>query len=361
MSKKIISQALTFDDVSLKPGISRVPAHEVSTKTNLTKKIQLKIPLISAAMDTVTESNMAVEMAKLGGLGIIHRNLSPKEQVREVKKVKAKKLLVGAAIGTSGDFLKRTRMLVQAGVDVVSIDLAHGSTRWAKEAIEKIKKQFENIELIAGNVASYEGARFLARAGADAIKVGLGGGSICTTRLITGVGVPNITAIFEVQRALSGSDIPIIIDGGIRYSGDLIKAIAAGASCGMCGSLLAGTLETPGKIKERNGRRFKLYRGMSVKEAMNHRTQDRYYLKKENKAHTSQGVSGFIPYKGKVKRIIEVFTGGVRAGLENVGAKNFKELQEKAEFYQVSNAGSREGHAHDIQIIKNEINYSRTP
>ena len=359
--KKIIDKALTFDDVVLKPGIAEVPAHEVDISTKVTKKIGLKIPLVTAAMDTVTESQMALALARLGALGIIHRNLSIEEQAKEVEIVKNadKEMLVGAALGTSGDYLERAEALVKAGVDILSIDLAHASTRWGKDAVVEIKKRFEYVQLIAGNVATYDGAKYLAEAGADSIKVGIGGGSICTTRVITGVGVPNITAILEVKRALNNSGIPIIIDGGIRYSGDLVKAIAAGADAGMCGSMLAGTEEAPGEIKERDGRRFKLYRGMSVKEAMNKKTRDRYYTGKEKVEHTSQGVSGFIPYKGKVKPIIEVFTGGIKAGLENVGAKDLKELKEKGVFYQVTNAGAKEGHAHDIQVIKDEINYSR--
>lgn len=357
MDKKIIGEALTFDDVTLVPGISQVPAHEVDLKTRLTKKISLDIPLVSSAMDTVTGSAMALKMAELGGMGVIHRNLSVEEQVQEVCRVREKGVKVGAAIGTSGDYLTRASALAKAGVDVLVIDLAHGSTAWGKEAVKEIKKKFSEVELIAGNVATSEGAKYLADAGADAIKVGIGGGSICTTRIITGVGVPNITAIMEVRKALDG-EIPIIIDGGVRYSGDMVKALAAGADCGMCGSLLAGTEEAPGEVIDEDGKKFKLYRGMSVKEAMTERTRDRYYLKADKCAHTSQGVSGLVPFKGSVEAIIQVFVGGMKAGMENVGARNIAELQKKGTFYRVSDAGSREAHPHNIQIMKNELNYS---
>jgi IMP dehydrogenase len=372
LKNKIVGEALTFDDVTLIPNIAKVPACKVKTKAKVTKNISLEIPLISAAMDTVTESKMAIKMAQLGGLGVIHRNLSIKEQVEEIKKVKKakigkgaavskdKKLLVAAAIGTSGDYLKRVASLIEAGVDIISIDLAHGSTRWAKEAIIEIKKRFQEINIIAGNAADKAGAKYLADAGADSIKVGIGGGSICTTRVITGVGVPSITAILDVKEALSSYRLPIIIDGGLRFSGDLVKAIAAGADCGMCGSLLAGTNETPGKIVKRAGHRYKLYRGMSVKEAMNNRTRDRYYTKKRKKeAHTSQGVSGLVDYKGSAQIILEVFIGGVKAGMENIGVSSIKELQDKGRFYKVSDAGFKEGHSHDIRMVRNEINYSK--
>jgi len=357
MLKKIIGEALTFDDVTLVPGISEVPAHDVDLKTRLTKKITLDIPLVSSAMDTVTGSSMAQKMAELGGIGIIHRNLSIEEQGKEVRLVHDKGMKVGAAIGTSGDYLERAEALVAAGADVLVIDLAHGSTVWGKAATSEIKKRFPDSQLIAGNIATADGAKYLASAGADAVKVGIGGGSICTTRIITGVGVPNITAIMDVYDALGG-EIPIIIDGGVRYSGDMVKAIAAGADCGMCGSLLAGTEEAPGDVIEENGKKFKLYRGMSVKEAMTERTRDRYYLKKDKCAHTSQGVSGLVPFKGTAESIIQVFVGGMRAGMENIGAKNINELQNKGTFYRVSDAGSREAHPHNIQIMKNELNYS---
>jgi len=368
---KIIGDALTFDDVTLIPGIAKVPAHKVSTKSRLTKKINLEIPIISAAMDTVTGAKMAIRMAQLGGLGMIHRNLSIKEQAKEVEKVKKakaekgsaidknKKLLVAAAIGTSGDYLKRVEALANAGVDIVSIDLAHGSTEWARKAIFEIKKRFKDIGLIAGNAANYEGARYLADAGADSIKVGIGGGSICTTRVITGVGVPSVTAIIEVKRALASYNLPLIIDGGLRYSGDLVKAIVAGADCGMCGSLLAGTNEAPGRMIKKDGCKYKLYRGMSVKEAMNSRTKDRYYSKDNEEAHTSQGVSGLVACKGSAQTIIDVFIGGVKAGMENIGVANIKKLQENGKFYRVSDAGFKEGHPHDIRMVKNEINYSK--
>ncbi|MBD3244770.1 MAG: guanosine monophosphate reductase [Candidatus Moranbacteria bacterium] len=354
--KKIIGQALTFDDVIVAPGISQTPSFKIKVETKLTEKIHLKIPIISAAMDTVSESKMAIKMAELGGLSIIHRNLTVQDQVKEIKKVKEKKLKVGAAVGTSGDFLERSEKLIKAGCDILSIDLAHASTKWAKDAIIKIKRNFKDIQLIAGNVATYEGAKYLAQLEIDAIKVGIGGGSICTTRVVTGTGVPNITAIMEVKKALKGKSIPIIIDGGLRFSGDLVKALAAGADCVMAGSLLAGTDEAPGKILDIKGRKYKSYRGMSVLKAMNKKTRDRYYLDK-GKTHVSQGVSGLVPYKGKVEEVLEVLIGGVKSGMENAGVKNIKELQKKGRFYQISNSGLNEGHAHDILVTEKEKNY----
>jgi IMP dehydrogenase len=364
--EKVLARALTFDDVVLIPGLASVPADQVDLKTKVTKKIELKIPLLSAAMDTVTGWEMAKEMATLGGLGVIHRNLSVEEQAGEVAKVKAagEDLLVAAAIGTSGDFLERTDMLVAAGVSVIVIDLAHGATTWAASAVKAIKERFPDLEIIAGNVATREGAEFLLAAGVDGLKVGIGGGSICTTRIITGVGVPNITAITEVKKALAGTGVPLIIDGGLRYSGDLGKALAAGADCGMMGGVLAGTNEAPGEtVEKEDGLTYKTYRGMSVQEAMNNRTRDRYYqeepsAEKTEKVHTSQGVSGLVLSKGPVKTVVEIFLGGVRSGLENAGAKDIAELQEKGRFYQVSVAGSKEGHAHDIKIAHPEKNYS---
>ncbi|MBD3238857.1 MAG: guanosine monophosphate reductase [Candidatus Moranbacteria bacterium] len=355
---KIKGIALTFDDVNLIPGIARVPAHQVKLEVNLTKKIKLKIPILSAAMDTVTQAELAAELAKLGGLGVLHRNCTIEEQAQMVAQVKKQDLKVAAAIGTSQDFLKRTQALVKQGVDLICIDLAHGATSWAKQAIEEIKKKFK-VEILAGNVATFEGAQYLANTGADAIKVGIGGGSICTTRIITGVGVPNITAIRQAKKALVNQGIPIVIDGGIRYSGDIVKAIAAGADCAMCGNLLAGTQESPGQVVTIQGRKYKRYRGMSVKQAMNKRTQDRYYLKKEQKTHVSQGVSGMVNYKGALKKVIELLEGGLRSGMENAGSANIQELKEKTGFYQVTGSGEKEAHAHELKMIEQEENYSK--
>ncbi|MBD3299883.1 MAG: guanosine monophosphate reductase [Candidatus Moranbacteria bacterium] len=369
MNDKLIGQALTFDDVVIVPDISEVPAYETKVTSRLTRNIKLEVPLLSAAMDTVTEAGMALELAKAGGIGILHRNFSREDQVKEVVKFRDKvdedkksykRHYIGAAIGTSNGYLDQVEHLIKAGCDVICIDLAHGSTLWARKAIMEIKSRFSEIDLIAGNVATYAGASYLADAGCDAIKIGIGGGSICTTRVITGVGVPNITAIMEAKRAVMSTDIPLIIDGGIRYSGDIVKAIVAGADCVMCGSLFAATKEAPGElVKGDDGKNYKIYRGMSVKEAMNNRTRDRYYLKEDEKEHTSQGVTSLVPYKGEVKKIIEVLVGGIQSAMENVGARDFKELYEKGRFYQVTNAGSIEGHAHDVKIVKQELNYSK--
>jgi IMP dehydrogenase len=361
MENKIIDEAYTFDDVSLIPGIAEVPVSEIDLATKATKNTKLKIPILSAAMDTVSEAKMAIALSQMGGLSIIHRNLDIQEQAEEVKKVKTKnpKIKVGAAVGTSGDYLERVEALIEEGVDIICIDLAHGSTVWGKNALKAIKSKFK-VEVIAGNVVTKEGAEYLAEAGADAIKVGIGGGSICTTRIVTGTGVPNLTAIFNVKPVTEKYKIPLIIDGGIRYSGDVVKALAAGADAAMCGNVLAGTDQSPGEIMEINKEKYKTYRGMGSEEAANKRVKDRYYDEKSSKkVYTSQGVSGMIKYKGDVRKILEVFTGGIKSGMEVVGVKDVANLQEKARFYKVSNSGTSEAHPHNLNAIKNETNYSK--
>jgi IMP dehydrogenase len=495
-----VPEALTFDDVLLLPAKSDVVPANVITTTRLTRNIELRIPLISAAMDTVTESRMAIAMAQQGGLGIIHRNLTIDQQASEVDKVKrsesgmivdpitmspedrisdaldvmrryrisgvpvtknkrlvgiltnrdlrfetrtdipisevmtkenlitvpvgttlndaeailhqhrVEKLLVvddqyhlkglitvkdiqkrlkyptaakdsqgrlrvGAAIGATGDFLERAREMVAAKVDLLAIDSAHGHSTRVVEAIKKIKAELPEVDLIAGNVGTFDGACELARAGADGIKVGIGPGSICTTRIVTGAGVPQITAIAEAARAVRDSDVPVIADGGIKYSGDVTKALAAGASCVMIGSLLAGTEESPGETILYQGRSFKAYRGMGSIAAMAEGSSERYFQSTDNNDSSipvmaedngegnrlgklvPEGIEGRVPYRGTVAMIVYQLVGGVKSGMGYVGCSSVPELQQKARFVRISGAGLRESHVHDVLITREAPNY----
>ena len=279
VNEKVAMLGLTYDDVLLLPDASEVVPSEVDTKSFLTRKIQLDIPLVSAAMDTVTESTMAIAMAKIGGIGIIHRNLPIAEQVTHAKLVKGAGLRVGAAVGVGDDGFERARSLIEAGVDVVVVDTAHGHHRAVLDAIERIKKSFPEQEIIGGNVATRAGAQALINAGADAVKIGVGPGSICTTRVIAGVGVPQVTAIMEAAKACKKADVPLIADGGLQYSGDIAKAIVSGADTVMLGSLLAGCDESPGELLEIGGKKFKRYRGMGSLGAMQSRGESKSYSK----------------------------------------------------------------------------------
>ena len=496
-----VPEALTFDDVLLLPAKSDVVPAQADTSTRLTRNIQLQIPLISAAMDTVTESRMAIAMAQQGGLGIIHRNLTIEQQATEVDKVKrsesgmivdpitmtpdkkisdalevmrhyrisgvpvttkdkklvgiltnrdlrfetrtdipisevmtkenlitvpvgttldeaeailhqhrVEKLLVvdehyqlkglitvkdiqkrlkypnaakdgqgrlrvGAAIGATGDFLERAAEMVKAKCDLLAIDSAHGHTTRVIDAIQQVKARFPEVDLIAGNVGTFEGACELARAGVDAIKVGIGPGSICTTRIVTGAGVPQITAIAESARAVRDANIPIIADGGIKYSGDITKAIAAGASCVMAGSLLAGTEESPGETILYQGRSFKAYRGMGSLAAMAQGSSERYFQSTDNDDASTQGltddsgqnnrlgklvpegIEGRVPYRGTVGMIVYQLVGGVKSGMGYVGCSTIAELQQNARFVRISGAGLRESHVHDVMITREAPNY----
>ncbi len=494
-----VPEALTFDDVLLLPAKSDVVPAQADTSTRLTRNIHLQIPLISAAMDTVTESRMGIAMAQQGGLGIIHRNLTIEQQASEVDKVKrsesgmivdpitmspddkisdalevmrhyrisgvpvtknkklvgiltnrdlrfetrtdipisevmtkenlitvavgttlteaeailhkhrVEKLLVvddqfqlkglitvkdiqkrlkypnaakdpqgrlrvGAAIGATGDFLERAAEMVKAKADLLAIDSAHGHTTRVLDAIRQVKAKFPEVDLIAGNVATFEGASELVSAGADAIKVGIGPGSICTTRVVTGAGVPQITAIAEAARAVRDTHVPIIADGGIKYSGDITKAIAAGAGCVMIGSLLAGTEESPGETILYQGRSFKAYRGMGSLAAMAQGSSERYFQTTDNDASTQvlsddgtennrmaklvpEGIEGRVPYRGTVGMIVYQLVGGVKSGMGYVGCATIGELQEKARFVRISGAGLRESHVHDVMITREAPNY----
>lgn len=484
-SSKFLFEALTYDDVLLLPAYSEVLPREVTTTTRLTKNITLNIPILSAAMDTVTEADLAIAMAQNGGIGIIHKNMTIAQQAEQVRKVKrsesgmiidpitltedksigdaqkimresriggipiinnsgklvgiltnrdlrfqrdmsrsvtevmttekmitAKKgtslddaevilqeykieklpivdeeykliglvtykdiikrkshpnackdplgrLRVGAAVGVTPDLLNRVKALVQVGVDVISIDTAHGHSKGVIEALKSVKKAFPNLEVMCGNVATGAGARALAEAGADAIKVGVGPGSICTTRIIAGVGMPQLSAVYEAARAVQDLDVPIIADGGIRFSGDIVKAIAGGASSIMVGSMLAGTDEAPGEVVLYEGRKFKSYRGMGSVEAMEDGSKDRYFQDAEDdiKKLVPEGIVGRVPFKGSVTEIIYQMVGGLKAGMGYCGAGNIEALKQ-AQFVKITSAGAKESHPHDVSISKEAPNYS---
>jgi len=486
--EKVKQKALTFDDVLLLPRYSDFVPSEASTQTKLTKNINIKVPLVSAAMDTVTESRMAISLAEVGGIGIIHKNNTIDEQVLEVKTVKkyesgvvrdpltiesdksigeliqlttelnisgmpvvdngvlkgivtsrdfryadnmdaqvssimtphdqlitveegtpqetVKKLMhenriekvlvidqsgalgglvtmkdieksaehpeatkddsgslmVGAALGTSPDTLERAKALNEAGVDLFVIDSAHGHSKNVIETIKIIKKEFPSIDVIGGNVATPEGALELVKAGADAVKVGMGPGSICTTRIIAGIGVPQISAILDIKEALKKMDVGIIADGGIRFSGDIAKAIAAGADSVMLGGLFAGTEEAPGKVELFQGRSFKTYRGMGSIGAMTERQDANRYMQEDADADklVPEGIEGRVPYKGLVINVINQLIGGLRQSMGYIGCKTIEEVHQNSEFIEITNAGMTESHVHDVMITKEAPNYQRS-
>jgi IMP dehydrogenase len=484
-TSKFLFEALTYDDVLLVPAYSEVLPRDTNTQTQLTRNIRLNVPLLSAAMDTVTEFDLAIAMAQEGGIGIIHKNMSVEDQAAQVRKVKRSesgmivdpitlnedatlrdahrimseykiggipvvdkssrligiitnrdlrfqkdltkgvmeimtkenlitareginleeaesilqeykieklpvvdkdyklvglvtyrdiikrkdrpnackdsigRLRVGAAVGVTPDLIRRVEALIKAGVDVVSIDTAHGHSLGVIEALKGVKSQFPNLDVLVGNIATGEAARALAAAGADGVKVGVGPGSICTTRIIAGIGMPQLTAVYEAAKALKGTGVPVIADGGIRYSGDVVKAIAGGANTVMIGSLLAGTDEAPGEEILYEGRRFKSYRGMGSVEAMEDGSKDRYFQDAEDdiKKLVPEGIVGRVPYKGKVSEVIYQLVGGLKAGMGYCGAANIERLQQ-AQFVRISAAGMKESHPHDIQIAKEAPNYT---
>jgi IMP dehydrogenase len=482
---RVIQKALTFDDVLLLPAHSRVLPRDVSLKTRLTRKLELNMPLVSAAMDTVTEARLAIAIAQEGGIGIVHKNMRPKEQAAEVAKVKRfesgvlrdpmtvspemtvrqvialqrqhkisgfpvvkggkvvgivtnrdlrfekrldqpvrrimtpqkhlisvresasraeamrlmhehrlervlvvdgawrlkglvtvkdilketehpnaskdpqGKLRVGAAVGVSGADDERTELLVAAGVDVLVVDTAHGHAQAVLDRVKRVKKRFPKVQVIGGNIATAEGAKALVDHGADGVKVGIGPGSICTTRVVAGVGVPQITAIQNVAEALARTDVPLIADGGIRYSGDIAKAIGAGANAVMLGSLFAGTDESPGDIELYQGRSYKSYRGMGSIGAMQKGAADRYFQDPEMNVDklVPEGIEGRVAFKGSLVWVIEQLLGGVRASMGYTGNRSIDDLRTKARFVQITSAGMRESHVHDVQIVKEAPNY----
>jgi IMP dehydrogenase len=486
-SKKFYGEGLTFDDVLMVPAYSQVLPREVSLKTQLTKTIQLNVPLLSAAMDTVTEAKLAIALAREGGRGILHKNMSIEKQAEQARKVKRSesgliidpiiltedatiadavrlmrenkiggipvvdhnqylkgiltnrdlrfevdykrkvvevmtkenlitaptgtdlkkaeqilrkykveklpvvnkkgqltglftyrdithvqsypnsikdsfgRLLVGAALGITPDVLLRAEALLAVGIDVVSLDSAHGHSKGVIDTLKKLKKNFKGLQVIAGNIATAAGAKALAEAGADAIKVGIGPGSICTTRIVAGAGVPQLTAVIDASTAVAKLGVPVIADGGIRYTGDLVKAIAAGASSVMMGSVFAGTEESPGDTIIYEGRKFKEYRGMGSIGAMGGGSADRYFQDVEDglKKLVPEGIEGRVAYKGELSEIVHQFTGGLRAGMGYCGAASIQHLQRNGQFIKITNAGMKESHAHDIDITKESPNYSR--
>ena len=485
-SDRFFGEGLTFDDVLLIPGYSQVLPRDVDITSQLTKSLPLKIPMLSAAMDTVTEAKLAIALAREGGIGILHKNMSIEQQAEQVRKVKRSesamiidpitltvdatvgdalrqmrenriggipivddlnnlvgiltnrdlrfennkqrkvselmtkdnlvtapegtdlkqaevilrqhkveklpvvdkggklvglitfrdilhlrnfpnagkdiygRLMVGAALGITKDMLDRAAALQHLGVDVVTLDSAHGHSKGVIDALKSLKSNFKELQVIAGNVGTAEGAKALADAGADAVKVGIGPGSICTTRIVTGIGVPQLTAIIETANALKGTNVSLIADGGIRYTGDMVKALAAGANSVMMGSIFAGTEESPGETIFYEGRQFKAYRGMGSLGAMVDGSGDRYFQDVEDdiKKFVPEGIEGRISYKGHVNEVVYQFTGGLRAGMGYCGAQTIQELQQ-AQFVRISNAGMRESHVHDVVITKEAPNYSR--
>ncbi len=484
---KILGEGLTYDDVLLVPAYSEVLPREVSITSKFTKNIPINVPILSAAMDTVTESAMAIAMAREGGIGVLHKNMSIEQQAAEVRKVKraesgmildpvtlpvtavvadAKnamreysiggipitdsngkligivtnrdlrfekdnmrsisevmtskqlvtvsegtsleqaeiilqkhkieklpvvkddntlvglitfrditklsqkpiankdqfgRLRVAAALGVTADALDRTAALVAAGVDAVIIDTAHGHTKGVVDVLKKVKKSYPSLDVVVGNIATAEAAKYLVEAGADAVKVGIGPGSICTTRVVAGVGAPQFSAVLEVAAAIKGSGVPVIADGGIRYTGDIPKAIAAGADTVMLGSLLAGTKESPGETIIYEGRKFKSYRGMGSVEAMQHGSKDRYFQDVEDdiKKLVPEGIVGRVPYKGELSESMTQFIGGLRAGMGYCGAKDIATLKESGRFVRITASGINESHPHDVYITKESPNYSR--
>ncbi len=373
---KFAKKGLTFDDVLLIPAESHVLPNEVKLDTKLAPNLQLHIPLISAGMDTVTEGNMAIAMAENGGLGVIHKNLSIEVQVEEVKKAKGKtvdpnlphpavddqgRLLAAAAVGVTSDTFERAESLLEAGADAIVIDTAHGHSAGVLRKIKEIREHFPNATLIAENVATGEGTAALFDAGVDVVKVGIGPGSICTTRIVAGVGVPQITAIYDAASVAQKYGKKIIADGGIKYSGDVVKALAAGGNAVMLGSMFSGTTEAPGTIFTNEGKQFKSYRGMGSVGAMSqqHGSSDRYFQGGVNEANklVPEGVEALVPYKDDVSNIIYQIDGGLRAGMGYVGAGTIKELIENSQFVQITNAGLRESHPHDVQMAKEAPNY----
>ena len=349
-----IKDSLTFDDVTLVPQYSSVLPSETITSTKLANNLILQTPLISSAMDTVTESEMAIALSKSGGIGIIHRNLSIEKQVKEVKKVKKNNFLVGAAIGVNSKDIERADELSKAKVDMIIIDTAHGHTQKVLFMIKKIKKKLKKCVLCAGNIATGKAAKFLADSGVDIVKVGIGPGSICTTRLVTGIGVPQLSAVLQVKKALKNYKTRIISDGGIKFSGDIAKAIAAGADAVMIGSLFSGTTESPGKIFKHKGKLFKNFRGMGSVGAMSIGSADRYYQKKFKNIskYVPEGVEGIVKFKGPVNKIIYNLVGGLKSSMGYLGAKTIKDLQKNGEFVKITKAGFYESMVHNVDHVK---------
>ena len=355
----LIKEALTFDDILMLPRYSNVLPVNTNINLSLTDKINLRVPFLSSAMDTVTESSMAIAMAKAGAIGIVHRNLNIKKQTLEIKKVKKKNFLVGAAIGTNKEDLDRARTLIDNGVDLIVIDTAHGHSAKVLKVLSLLKKINNKTPICVGNIATGEAAKALYNSGADIIKVGIGPGSICTTRMVAGIGVPQISAIIDVRKALNKKKIKIISDGGIKFSGDIAKALAAGADAIMMGSIFAGTDESPGKKFKSKGKFYKQYRGMGSIGAMSTGSANRYFQKnyKDKSKFVPEGVEGRVEYKGRVSKIIYQLQGGLRSSMGYIGAKNLEEIKNKAKFIKITKAGFYESMVHSVEMTQKTINY----
>lgn len=346
-----LPEYLTYDDVLLLPNYSEVTPTQTDVSSQLTENITLEIPIVASPMDTVCEAPMAIALAELGGYGILHRNFSVEAQVAELKKVWKHTEKVGAAVGVGADFQDRVEALVKAGIKEICIDSAHGHSKNIIDAVKYIKKKYPKVEIVAGNTATYEGTLALFEAGAAAVKVGMGPGSICTTRVMSGMGVPQLSAVVEGVRAAKKAGGKIIADGGIKTSGDIVKALAAGADSVMLGSLLAGTDEAPGQMIELNGKLFKSYRGMGSIAAMKQGSATRYsqqWKKGQTKQLVPEGVEGLVPHRGDLAEHIFQLVGGLKAGLGYLGAKNLAELRKKAQFIKISRTAFVESQPHSI-------------
>lgn len=371
MNGKVIKEGYTFDDLLLVPAYSQVVPADVQLKTRLCDGILLSIPVCSAAMDTVTESKMGIALAQAGGLGFIHKNLSSDLQAEMVKEVKAAavltnsavdargKLLAGAAVGVSEGTMARVQLLVEAGVDIITVDSAHGHSAGVIETVRKIHEKYPDLPLVGGNIVTGDAAQALIQAGASVLKVGVGPGSICTTRIVSGVGVPQLTAVSDVVQVAKRYNVGVIADGGIKFSGDIVKALAAGADAVMLGGLLAGCEETPGEIIEVYGKKVKTYVGMGSLSAMQRGSSDRYFQggQKELKKLVPEGIEATVPYKGPMSDVIYQMMGGLRSGMGYCGCANIEELKEKAQFVKISNAGLKESHPHTVENVKEAPNY----
>ncbi len=372
MNGKVIKEAYTFDDLLLVPGKSVIVPAQVDVRTRLTEKIRLNIPIVSAAMDTVTEDRMAIALSTLGGLGFIHKNMPAEVQAQMVQNVKeapvtsedasvdAKgRLIVGAAVGVSANTLERVRALVEAGVDIVTVDSAHGHSQGVIETVKAIRAEFADLDIVGGNIVTAQGATDLIYAGASVVKVGVGPGSICTTRVIAGVGVPQLTAVNDVYSVAKQYNVGVIADGGIKLSGDISKALAAGASCVMLGGLLAGSEETPGDVLEVFGKKVKSYVGMGSLSAMQRGSSDRYFQGgvSELAKLVPEGIEATVPYKGSISDVIYQMMGGVRSGMGYCGCATIDEMHSKAQFVKITGAGLKESHPHDVDNVKEAPNY----
>lgn len=378
-TNKVTKLGLTFDDVLLVPAESHVLPNDVDLAVSLTPTLKLNIPILSAAMDTVTESRLAVRIAQLGGLGVVHKNMLIERQAAEVAKVKNADvdygnfpnaatdvkghLIVAGAVGVTSDSLKRVEALVAEGVDAIVLDSAHGHSDGILRKVAEIREAFPNLNIIAGNIATSAGAAALYDAGVDVVKVGIGPGSICTTRVVAGVGVPQLTAVMDAAEVAAQYGKTIIADGGLKYSGDIVKAIAAGGNAVMLGSMLAGTQEAPGEVMtdEQTGLKFKTYRGMGSIAAMENGSKDRYFQGEVNEANkmVPEGIEGRTTYKGVLDDVIFQILGGLRSGMGYTGAGSIEGLIEKGQFVQITNAGLIESHPHDVQISKAAPNYGK--